>query len=133
MPKANIHHRETLEQVYPPDAFASDAAENGPATNEVVLGVRILSAPDEGGDFEFERAQQHVGEAATPTFLAPNRREDRLINSGGDSPAAQSAQPDPRQGYEGFLADIIAAAQQFGFEAEKSPGRDEPRLQGLRQ
>jgi hypothetical protein len=133
MPKANIHRRETLEQVYPPDAFASDAAENGPATSEVVLGVRILSAPDGGGDFEFERARQHVGEAATPTFLAPHGREDRLINCGRDSPAAQSAQPDPRQGYAGFLADIIAAAQQFGFEPEKSPSRDEPRLQGLRQ
>jgi hypothetical protein len=133
MPKANIHRRETIEQVYPPDAFASDAAENGPATNEVVLGVRILSAPDEGGDFEFERARQHVGEVATPASLAPHRREDRLINSGGDSPAAQSAQPDPRQGYAGFLADIVVAAQKFGFEPEKSPSRDEPRLQGLRQ
>ena len=133
MPKANIHRRETIEQVYPPDAFASDAAENGPATNEVVLGVRILSAPDEGGNFEFERARQHVGEAGAPTFLAPQRREDRLINSGRDSPAAQSAQPDPRQGYGDFLADIVAAAQKFGFEPEKSPSRDEPRLQGLRQ
>jgi hypothetical protein len=69
MPKANIHRRETLEQVYPPDAFASDAAENAPATSEVVLGVRILSAPNAGGDFELERARQHVGEAGAPTFL----------------------------------------------------------------
>jgi hypothetical protein len=133
MPKANIHRRETLKLVYPPDAFASDAAENGPATREVVLGVRILSAPDVAGDFEFERASQQVGEAAPATFLAPHRREDRLINAGRDSPASQSAQPDPREGYEDFLADIIAAAQQFGFEPEKSPSRDEPRLQGLRQ
>jgi len=99
----------------------------------VVLGVRILSAPDAAWDFEFERASQHVGEAGAPTSLAPHRREDRLINSGRDSPATQSAQPDPGQGYEGFLADTIAAAQQFGFEPEKSPSRDEPRLQGLRQ
>ena len=133
MPKANIHCPKTLEQVYPSDAFASDAAENGPATSEVLLGVRILSAPDEGGDFEFERARQHVGEVATPAFLAPHRREDRLISCGRDSPAAQSAQSDPRHGYAAFLADIIAAAQQFGFEPEKSPSRDEPRLQGLRQ
>jgi hypothetical protein len=27
MPKANIHRRDTLEQTYPPDAFASDAGE----------------------------------------------------------------------------------------------------------
>jgi hypothetical protein len=133
MPKANIHRRGTLEQVYPPDAFASDAAENAPATSEVVLGVRILSAPDAAGDFELERASRHVGEAASPTFLAPHRREDRLISAGRDSPATRSAQPDPREGYEDFLADIIAAAEQFGFEPEKSPSRDEPRLQGLRQ
>jgi hypothetical protein len=99
----------------------------------VVLGVRILSAPNAAGDFDFERARQHVGEAGTPTFLTPHRREDRLISSGRDSPATQPAQPDPRQGYLGFLADIVAAAQKFGFEPEKSPSRDEPRRQGLRQ
>jgi hypothetical protein len=64
-----------------------------------VLGVRILSAPDAAGDFELERARRHVGEAASPTFLAPHRREDRLISAGRDSPATQSAQPDPREGY----------------------------------
>jgi hypothetical protein len=133
MPKANIHRSETFMRVYPPDAFASDAAENGPASGEVTLGVRILSAPDAAGDFEFERASRQVGEAGSPTFLAPHRREDRLINAGRGSPTTQQAPPDPRQGYEDFLADIIAAAQRFGFEPEKSPSRDEPQLQGLRQ
>lgn len=52
---------------------------------------------------------------------------------GRDSPATRSAQPNPRQGYEDFLADIVGAAQKFGFKPEKSPGRDEPRLRGLRQ
>jgi hypothetical protein len=133
MPKANIHRRPTLARVYPPDAFASDAAQNGLVTNQVVLGVRILSAPNAAGDFEFERTGQQVGEAVPPTFLAPHRREDRLINAGRDSPATQSARPDPRQGYEDFLTDIVVATQRFGFEPEKSPGRDEPRLKGLRQ
>jgi len=44
-----------------------------------------------------------------------------------------SADPDPRAGYEAFLANIVAVAERFGFEPEASPGRDEPRLRGLRQ
>jgi hypothetical protein len=133
MPTANIHSRASLERVYPPDAFAQDAARNGQVTNQVVLGIRILSAPSAAGDFEFERASQQVGEAVPPTFLAPHRREERLINAGCESLATQSAQPDPQEGYQAFLADILAAAQRFGFEPEKSPGRHEPRLQGFRQ
>ena len=67
------------------------------------------------GDFVFERATQQVGETTSADFLAPYRRED------------------PRAGYEAFLADIVNVTQRFGFEAEQSPGRDEPRLRGLRQ
>src|SRR5215471_10083270 len=111
MTKANSRRRQSLERVYPPDALASDAAENGLATNQVVLGVRILSAPDAAGDFELERTGQQVGEAIPPTFLAPQRREERPIDAGGDSPAIQSARLNPRQGYEDFLADIVNAAQ----------------------
>ena len=133
MAKANIHHRSTLEEVYPPDAFASDAAQNGRAPNTVLSGVRILSAPDAAGDFGFERATQQIGEAASASFLAPHRREDRTVDAGRDSPTSVSADPDPRAGYEAFLADIVAVAQRFGFEPEASPGRDEPRLRGLRQ
>jgi hypothetical protein len=133
MPKANIQRRNTLEEVYPPDAFASDAAKNGRVPNTVLSGVRILSAPDDAGDFEFERATQQIGEAASASFLAPHRREDRTVDASRDSPTTVSADPDPRAGYEAFLADIVAVAQRFGFEPEASPGRDEPRLRGLRQ
>ena len=133
MAKANIHRRNTLEEVYPPDAFASDAAKNGRVPNTVLSGVRILSAPDAAGDFEFERATQQIGEAASAGFLVPHRREDRTQDAGRDSPTTVSADPDPRAGYEAFLADIVAVAQRFGFEPEASPGRDEPRLRGLRQ
>ncbi|MBV9202248.1 MAG: hypothetical protein JO320_14905 [Alphaproteobacteria bacterium] len=133
MPKANIHRRSTLEEVYPPDAFASDAAHNDRVPSETVNGVRILSKPDAGGDFEFERATRQTGEAGSAAFLAPHRREDRIEGAGRDSPTNVSAIPDPQEGYEDFLADIIAAAQRFGFVAEQSPGRDEPRLRGLRQ
>jgi hypothetical protein len=55
------------------------------------------------------------------------------MSAGRDSPATQATRPDPGAEYEGFLADIVAVARQFGFEPEKSPGRDELRLRGLRQ
>ena len=125
MAKANIHRRTALEEVYPPDAFASDAAQNGRVPNTVLSGVRILSAPDAAGDFAFERATRQIGEAASASFLAPHRREDRNLT--------ESTDPDPRAGYEAFLNDIVAVAQRLGFEPEDSPGRDEPRLRGLRQ
>jgi len=133
MPTANIQHRKTLEEVYPPDAFASDAAFNGQVTNEIILGVRILSAPNAEGDFIFERSRQHVAEVAIPRFLVPHRREEILTNTEENSLAIGAARPRLPAGYAEFLDDIVAAAQQFGFDPEKSPGRDEPRLQGLRQ
>jgi hypothetical protein len=129
MSRANIHRRNTLEQVYPADAFSHDAAQNGVAANELVRGVRILSAPDAVGEFGFEQASRHIVETSSAAFLAPYRREDRPINAGLDGPAAL----DPREEYEAFLADVVAAAQQFGFKPEETPGRDEPRLRGLRQ
>ncbi len=127
MPKANIHRRSSLEEIYPPDAFASDAAQNGRVPNTALNGVRILSAPNAAGDFEFERATQQVGEAGSASFLAPHRRQQKV---GG---ADRTSSTDPQAGYEAFLADIIAAAQRFGFKAEESPGRGEARLRGLRQ
>jgi hypothetical protein len=133
MAKANIHRRNTLEEIYPPDAFASDAAQNGRVSSTVLNGVRILSAPNAAGDFDFQRATQQVGEATSPNFLAPHRREETSMDAGRDSPATVSADPDPRAGYEAFLADIMAVAQRSGFEPEESPGRHEPRLRGLRQ
>lgn len=132
MAKANIHRRSTLEDVYPPDAFASDAAQNSRVPNTVLSGVRILSAPDTAGNFDFERATQQIGEAASASFLAPHRREDTQ-DAGRDSPMTGSADPHPRAGYAAFLADIAAIALRIGFEPEESPGRDEPRLRGLRQ
>jgi hypothetical protein len=100
MARANIHRRTTLEEIYPPDAFASDAAQNGRLPTTVLSGVRILSAPDTGGDFDFERATQQIGEASSASFLAPQRREERTQDAGRDSPTTVSADPDPRAGYE---------------------------------
>jgi len=85
MAKANIHRRSTLEEIYPPDVFASDAAQNGRVPSTVLSGVRILSAPDAAGDFDFERATQQIGEAASASFLAPHRREERIQDAGRES------------------------------------------------
>jgi hypothetical protein len=129
MPTANIQYPDSLERVYPPDAFAIDAAQNGQVTSQVIHGVPILSAPNASGCFDFERASQLAAEAKSSTFLAPYRRAAKLTDAERDS----TTPPDPRDGYEEFLAEIIAAAQQFGFTPEKTPGCNEPRLQGLRQ
>jgi hypothetical protein len=133
MPTANIHRRDSIESIYPADAFASDAARNGQVTNQIICGVRILSAPNGAGEFSFARGNRHVAEAPSSTFLAPYRREKGRINADGEHSAAQSISSEPHAGYEEFLAEIVAVARQFGFDPEESPGRDEPRLQGLRQ
>jgi hypothetical protein len=133
MVKANIHRRQSFEQAYPPDAFASDAVENGRTATGLLKGVRILFAPDAAGDFDFVRTTRQAGEAGSAAFVAPYRREDRLVNAGRDSPTTESAGPDPREGYEAFIAEVVTAAQKFGFRPEDTPGHDEPRLRGLRQ
>jgi hypothetical protein len=72
MIRANIHRRDALRLAYPPDAFAGDAAQNGGAPSELLRGVRILSAPDANGDFDFKLTTQQIGEAASKAFLAPH-------------------------------------------------------------
>jgi hypothetical protein len=119
MAEVNANDRASLERVYPEDAFASDAAQNEVVPTTVRRGVRIGSAPDDSGRFELERAARHVGEAQTPDFLAPARRNEE--------PA------DPGRGYVQFLDDIVAAATRFGFRAEESPGQGDARIRGLRQ
>jgi len=131
MPKVNANDRETLERVYPADAFAGDAAQNERAPYELRHGVRIGSAPDADGFFELERAARHSGEPSTPTFLAPARRAEELVERGHHAAPRQVSAPEPDRGYAQFLDDIVAAARQFGFRAEASPSRD-PRLKGLR-
>ena len=41
--------------------------------------------------------------------------------------------PDLRHGYDAFIAEIINAAQRFGYFAAASPGRGDPRVTGARQ
>jgi hypothetical protein len=121
MAKANIQDRATLERAYPFEAYARDAAQNTLAGSETVRGIRILSAPDGVGTFELEPASRHVGETVGAAFLVPQRRN---VGSG---------EIDQRASYEHFLDEIVAAAQTSGFEPEQAPGRNDPRIRGLRQ
>jgi hypothetical protein len=124
VPQASIHDRRSVERIYPPEAFAVDAVENQkqPA-NELIRGVRIIVPPDDSGAFELAPAAQHVGEDFGPEFLAPYRP------AGNEAHAST----DPDRGYEGFIDDIVAAAERLAEGARSSPGPGDPRLQGARQ
>ena len=125
MAKANIHDRGSIERVYPPEAFARDAAENDRPDVGLLHGVRIGSAPDQAGDFDIEAASRGTGEVPGAVFLAPFHR---------DPPDGRaSAGPDPRHGYDAFVAEIIDTAQRFGYCAATSPGPGDPRIRGARQ
>lgn len=126
IPQANIHNRNSIEQIYPLDAYAADAAENDRDKALVLHGVRIAAAPDEAGNFVLERAAHHAGEAPTAAFLAPFHRATAREFAAAD--------PDPRHGYEAFLDEIIELAQRpETYRAADSPGPGDPRLKGLRQ
>ena len=97
MPKANIHDRGSIERVYPPDGFARDAAENDRPQVDVLHGVRIGSAPDQGGDFDIEPASLHAGEGARCRF-------SRAVSSGtADEHAPSDSDPQSTWHYIGAL------------------------------
>ena len=124
MAKANINDRASIERVYPADAFAVDAADNDRQPgNQLLHGVRLLSAPDAHGAFELERAARQVGEVGGALFLAPFRR----------SLAPGARVSDPTSGYDAFIDEIAAAAPYFGFREAESPGIGDARLRGPRQ
>jgi len=124
MATANINDRSSIERIYPPDAFTVDAAENDRQPgNQVLHGIRIVSAPDAQGRFEIERGGRQIGEVGSALFLAPFRRS--IGQAGRASDAASE--------YDAFIDEIIAAAPHFGFREAESPGVGDARLQGPRQ
>jgi hypothetical protein len=125
LPQANINDRQSIERVYPPDAFARDAAENDRHRVELLKGVRVASAPDGSGNFALEPATQYAGEVPGTPFLAPFHRRTAEEFAADD--------PDPLHGYDAFIDDIIEAARRHGYRPEDSPGRGDPRLRGPRQ
>ena len=124
MSQANIHDRQSIERIYPADAFSRDAAENDRQDAAVLKGVRIASAPDGAGEFALQPAAQHTGEVPGTVFLAAFRR-----------PAERHAAADPEssEGYKAFIDEIIETARRHGYRAALSPGRGDPRIQGQRQ
>ena len=125
MSQANINDRGSIERIYSADAFARDAAENDRQRIQILKGVRVASAPDGGGYFALEPAAHYAGEAPSAMFLAPFHRRTAKENAGDD--------PDPQDGYDAFIDEIIDAAQRHGYRAEESPGPGDPRLRGARQ
>jgi hypothetical protein len=125
IPPANINDRRSIERIYPPDAFARDAAENDRPRIEILKGVRIASAPDGDGNFALEAGAQYTGEVPGALFLAPFHRRTAEEYASDD--------PDPRHGYDAFIDEIIDAARRHGYRATASPGPDDPRLRGARQ
>jgi len=125
MAKANIRERGSIERVYPPEAFARDAAENDRPDVGLLHGVRIGSAPDQAGEFDIEPASRGSGEVPGAVFLAPFYRDapDGRASAGSES----------RRGYEAFIAEIINTAQRSGYAAAASPGPGDPRIRGARQ
>ena len=117
MATANIHDRDSIKLVYPPDEYERDSAENDRPGVDVLKGVRVMSAPDEDGNFELASAAKHVAEAGDSIFLVPYR----------------TGEPDRETAYHLFIRNIIEAAQRDGYVAANSPKQDNLRIPGARQ
>ena len=139
MSRANIHDRSTLEQIYPQNVFEQDAARNSEAKAQVLHGVRIMSPPDEKGDFDLVAMSRQVGESdpeSDTAFLAPvlQRSYDALAESPDygapeEKGDALAKVQDKGGEYDAFLGRVIETATSADF---KPPiGRGEPRLRGF--
>lgn len=135
---ANIRDRQSIEAIYPEEAFALDVGQNSRAKATVQQGVRILSNVDANGDFELERASRQVGEAGgadEALFLSPDlvSSADALVEGGGYGTTVQrESGPEAHKAadYTAFIDRIIEAAKQARFRP--APAGDQ-RLRGPRQ
>jgi hypothetical protein len=116
MATANVHDRRSVEIVYPATKFDRDSAINDRPDAEVLHGVRVLSVPDEHGNFELSPATKHVAEAGDTAFLVPYR----------------TGQPAMEHAYYLFITDIIDATRN-NYDPSASPGQGDPRIRGARQ
>jgi hypothetical protein len=137
MQRANINDRGSIERIYPRAVFEREAQANTRAKASVLYGVRIHSTPDESGAFQLIRASHHVGEderQAASLFICPFAQEPPFAERGNDYGAVE---PRPATGvgvhgdYDAFIDKIIETARTARLDA--APGRDDARLQGLRQ
>lgn len=133
MSHANLHDRTSIERIYPRAVFLRESNANSRAKASVLRGLRILSAPDESGNFELVRAARHAGEAASgegAVFLCPFAQ---ATQHAADYPkaAAPRAAAEPDDPYEDFVTRILEAARTARLP--EPTGRGDPRLKGLRQ
>jgi hypothetical protein len=140
MSKANIHDRTSIERLYDRETYENDARRNSTGNAAVLHGVRIMSAPDDKGDFDLVRGSRHAGEAPSEgnvPFLAPdlNGRPAPLVPSatdyGGPRETAQASESGSERGrdYGAFVDRIIETARTAAFQTPI--GLHEERLRGF--
>jgi len=145
MTDASIHDRSSIERLYPRDVFEADAGGNALAKASVLRGLRILSQPNEAGEFKLVRASQQVGEVhageaqgrGNGLFLAPNlganfaalMRNDTDYGGAQEKQDAMASVAARRDEYAAFIDRVIETARTADFE--QPIGRGEERLKGF--
>jgi hypothetical protein len=134
MSEANINDRDSIERVYPREAFDEDLRANMLPNAEVLHGARVESGADASGRFRLARATQPVGEESRlrhTVFLAPFAAVAAADADDDASYGGAEAAPGAVVGdYDAFLERIVAAAKEA--DARPAPGRDDERLKGFR-
>jgi hypothetical protein len=123
MDTANVNDPKSLEAIYPRDAFEREARLNAQDKTTVHHGLKILSAPDENGNFSLTRANQHVGETQAASHslflcpLLPASEQDEFIQSEGYGGPVERRDPPQDRGdpYRSFLEEVIRAAKSADF------------------
>ena len=137
MRRANINDRQTVEAVYPFEAFEEDAARNALDKSQVVHGIRIDSVPDAQGWFDLIRARRHVGELTGSSEAVFLHAEEPHLSGPMQNDPDEGAPQKPgetaetrRKEYEAFLDRILDEAR--SADIPEPIGREETRLQGFR-
>ena len=137
MQRANINDRQTVEAVYPLEAFEEDAACNALDKSQVVHGIRIDSVPDAQGWLVLVRARRHIGELAGSTEAVFLRSDEPQLSApmgndpGEGAPQSRDRTAETRRKeYEAFLDRILDEAR--SADIPEPIGREETRLQGFR-
>jgi hypothetical protein len=137
MPKANINDRDSVERLYPQEAFEQDAAQNSRAETAVLRGVRLVAPVDGRGEFAADKASRHVGESdpeGDALFVAPYLSEAPLqqneaSDGGPGETSVGSAASTKLEEYERFIDRIIETARSAQFKP--ATGAGDERLRGF--
>ena len=135
--RANIHDRQSIEQIYPRNVFNGDAANNADGKATTLKGVLIESAPDARGEFTLIPASRSVAECAadeaSTVFLCPHAVADfgALVDTGIYSAPEEKSDPaaDRAHEYDAFIDRILTTVKAVKFQL--AIGIDEERLKGF--